>query len=57
MIIEIKDLPEGREIKKIDIHIDFEESKGPQDPPKTSPNVDVKISKNDIPSEMQNEDF
>lgn len=57
MIIEIKDLPEGREIKKIDIHIDFEESKGPQDPPKPSPNVDVKISKNDIPSEMQNEDF
>lgn len=56
MIIEIKDLPPGREIKKIDIHIDFEESK-PQDPSKPSPNVDVKISKNDIPSEMQNEDF
>lgn len=54
MIIEIKDIPEGQKIDKIDIHIDFQNG--------TSTTVTTISDKPDksnkeVPEEMLNEEF
>lgn len=55
MIIEIKDIPEGQKIDKIDIHIDFQNG--------TSTTVTTVSDKTDntenkeVPMEMLNEEF
>jgi hypothetical protein len=54
MIIEIKDIPEGQKIEKIDIHIDFQNG--------TSTTVTTVSDKTDnsnkeVPEEMLNEEF
>ena len=54
MIIEIKDIPEGQKIDKIDIHIDFQNG--------TSTTVTTISDKSDnsnkeVPMEMLNEEF
>lgn len=55
MIIEIKDIPEGQKIDKIDIHIDFQNGTST-----TVTKVSDKTDNNEtpeVPMEMLNEEF
>lgn len=66
MIIEIKDLPNGQTIDKIDIHIDFQKSSVPVITTTLRPNEQVEVvnfnkteqSKTpEVPNEMVNAEF
>lgn len=62
MIIEIKDLPNGQTIDKIDIHIDFQKSSEPEivTTLRTNPKVEFvnkTENKSEVPLEMLNEEF
>lgn len=54
MLIEIKDLPEGQLIEKLDLHIDFQ--KGTTEI-KTVPSLDKEKEKTEIPKEMTDIEF
>lgn len=65
MIIEIKDIPQGQKISKIDIHIDFINGEGNSisipvcEKPKKELDIQIPQNKNApyIPDEMLNGDF